>query len=90
MSTTENQLIIRGITQGGRTFRPSDWAQRLSTAIATRGPGGRIRFHPMVSLATLEGVNCVVVDKGLEQSDPMLYRFLLNFGRDNQLQLDGL
>lgn len=33
---------------------------------------------------------CVAVDKRLEQLEPMAYRFLLNFAKDNELQVrDG-
>jgi hypothetical protein len=35
-------------------------------------------------------VRCVVVDARLEQVEPMAYRFLVNFAKDNELQVrDG-
>ncbi|MGE0082712.1 MAG: DUF3579 domain-containing protein, partial [Thiohalomonadaceae bacterium] len=54
------EIVIKGITRQGRTFRPSDWAQRLATAVATLGPDRRIIFHPKVHVATRQGLNCVV------------------------------
>ena len=30
VSPTAKQVFIQGITQNGRTFRPSDWAERLA------------------------------------------------------------
>jgi hypothetical protein len=32
-------------------------------------------------------VRCVVVDQRLESIEPMAYRFLLNFAKDNELQV---
>ena len=81
------RIIIKGITTDGRKFRPSDWAQRLTTAVATPGPGRRIRFHPKVKMATIEGVNAVVIDASLAEEEPLLYEFLLGFARNNELQI---
>ena len=81
------RIIIKGITTEGRKFRPSDWAQRLTTAVATPGPGRRIRFHPKVKMATIEGVNAVVIDADLAEEEPLLYEFLLGFARNNALQI---
>lgn len=82
------KIIIKGVTRDGRRFRPSDWAQRLTTAVASAGPGRRIHFHPKVSMATIDGVNCVVVDASLEEEDPPLFRFLIGFGESNALQME--
>lgn len=87
MSTTA-KLIIKGLTEDGGKFRPSDWAERLCGAVASYGPGRRIIFHPKVRMASIDGVKCVVIDSDLEQQDEMLYEFLLDFARDNRLQLE--
>ena len=34
---TPRQFTIQGLTLEGRTFRPSDWAERLAGALAARG-----------------------------------------------------
>lgn len=81
------RIIIKGVTEQGRKFRPSDWAQRITTAVASPGPGRRIRFHPKVKMATIEGVNCVVVDTSLAEEEPLLYEFLIGFARNNELQI---
>lgn len=86
--TASEKVIIKGITQDGGKFRPSDWAERLCGAVASYGPGRRIIFHPQVRLASLEGTKCVVIDAQLEENDNMLYEFLLDFAKDNQLQVD--
>ena len=42
--------------------------------------------HPI----TTNGVRCVVVDLRREQIEPMPYRLLFNFAKDNELQVrDG-
>jgi hypothetical protein len=89
MSITE-KVIIRGLTQDGGKFRPSDWAERLCGAVASYGPGRRIIFHPNVKLASIDGVKCVVIDAVLETSNEMLFEFLMDFAKDNNLQTDRL
>jgi len=36
---------------------------------------------------TSAGVKCVVVDIRLKEIEPMAYSFLMNFAKDNELQL---
>ena len=81
------RVIIKGVTNEGRRFRPSDWAQRLATAVSRPGPGRRIVYHPKVRVATLDGVPSVLVERSLEEEDPMLFHFLMGFARENDLQL---
>lgn len=81
-------LIIKGMTRDGRKFRPSDWAQRLTTAVGSQTRGRRIRFHPRVRMASIEGVNAVVVDVSLKDEDPLLFEFLVNFAKGNNLQIE--
>lgn len=87
MSDKAGKILIKGVTRDGRKFRPSDWAQRLTTAVARPAPGRRVRFHPKVTMTTLDGIHCVVVDKSLEDEDPMLFEFLTNFARFNNLEV---
>ena len=37
------EVFIQGITRDGRTFRPSDWAERLAGAMSCFRPGGGSR-----------------------------------------------
>ena len=87
MNSQSTKLIINGMTENGKKFRPSDWAQRLTGAVATYGPNRRVKFHPSVRMATWEGINCVIIETIMEQDDPMLFEFLINFGRENNLQM---
>ncbi len=81
-------IVIKGITQQGRAFRPSDWAQRLATAVGSMGADRRIRFHTKVRPALRDGVNCVVIDASLRESEPRLFDFVLGFAMSNALQVD--
>lgn len=89
MSTSNRKIIIKGVTEDGKRFRPSDWAQRLATAVGSLGSDRRIRFHPRVNIGAVNGVACVIVDPALEEEDPEIYNFLLKFGRSNHLQIES-
>ena len=78
---------IKGLTQGGRTFRPTDWAERLSSVIASVAKGNRLGYSPHAQPVTLDGAKCVVVNKALAESEPQAYRFLMGFAQDNELQV---
>lgn len=80
------EFVIQGTTLEGRPFRPSDWAERLCGVMAAFGGDHRTRYSPYVHPITVEGVRCVVVDVRLEEVEPMAYRFLLSFARDNELR----
>jgi hypothetical protein len=84
------EFVILGTTLDGKAFRPSDWAERLCGVMAAFGNDHRMQYSPFVHPVTVNGVRCVVVDARLEQVEPMAYRFLVNFAKDNELQVrDG-
>jgi hypothetical protein len=86
------EIFILGLTHSGRTFRPSDWAERLAGVMSPFRPGGaQNRFHPASYSpwclpTTLNGAKCVVVHTDLRNAEPMAYDFVMNFARDNDLQ----
>src|SRR6476660_6080130 len=80
------EFVILGVTNDGKPFRPSDWAERLCGVMAAFGGDHRMQYSPFVHPITMNGVRCVVVDIRLERIEPMAYRFLLNFAKDNELQ----
>lgn len=80
------EFVIQGTTLDGKPFRPSDWAERLCGVMAAFGGDHRMQYSPFVHPITANGVRCVVVDVRLEAIEPMAYRFLLSFARDNELQ----
>ena len=81
------EFVIQGITLEGQAFRPSDWAERLCGVMAALGGDHRMQYSPFVHPITVNGVRCVVVDVRLEEIEPMAYRFLLNFAKDNELRV---
>ena len=84
------EFVIQGITLAGEPFRPSDWAERLCGVMSAFGGDHRMQYSPFVHPVTANGVRCVVVDVRLEEVEPMAYRFLLSFAKDNELRVrDG-
>jgi uncharacterized protein DUF3579 len=81
------EFVIQGLTRDGTPFRPSDWAERLCGVMAAFGGDHRMQYSPFVHPVTANGVRCVVVDVRLEEIEPMAYRFLVSFAKDNELRV---
>ena len=88
------QFYIHGLTLEGSTFRPSDWAERLAGAMSSFRPGGGsggigafIGYSPYCVPQLVDGVKCVLVSEALKGIEPMAWDFVMNFARDNQLQV---
>jgi hypothetical protein len=91
---SHRQVFIQGTTRDGRTFRPSDWAERLAGAMScfrpggsTGGPGAHIGYSPYCVPRVIGGVKFVIVDEALREIEPMAWDFVMNFARDNDLQV---
>lgn len=80
------EFVIQGVTAAGKSFRPSDWAERLCGIMAAFGGDHRMQYSPYVHPVTAVGVRCVVVDMRLEDIEPMAFRFLVGFAKDNDLR----
>ena len=84
------EVVIVGLTESGRTFRPSDWAERLCGCMSAFGEDQRIVYSPYVKPVLSDGIKCVVVKRALSDIDPIAFAFLMSFARDNELQVrDG-
>ncbi|ERE03395.1 DUF3579 domain-containing protein [Pseudogulbenkiania ferrooxidans] len=81
------EIVIQGLTSEGRTFRPSDWAERLAGILASFDTNQKLSYHAFVRPMLLEGVRCVAVDKKLEKIYPQIFQFLMNFAKDNDLRV---
>lgn len=86
MAAESHEFVLQGTTQDGKTFRPSDWAERLAGCMSSFGGDGRLGYSPFCFPVTSAGVRCVVVDIRLKEWEPMAYAFLLNFANDNDLK----
>jgi hypothetical protein len=93
VSPAPRQFFIQGQTRDGRTFRPSDWAERLAGAMSSFRPGMRggiaahIGFSPYCVPTLQSGVKCVIVSEALRDLEPMAWDFVMNFARDNDLPI---
>lgn len=83
----QKTIVIEGVTKEGKTFRPSDWAERMSGTLATF-KDRRIAYSPMLQPSMSQtGNKCVLLDKSLKQSNPELYNSILQFAKLNHLTI---
>jgi hypothetical protein len=80
-------IIVEGVTQDGRKFRPSDWAERMSGMLSTFGGDHRIHYSPQLRPISLDGVKCIAVDPELEQSNPTVFSSVMDFAQRNNLNI---
>ncbi len=92
--TKPREIFIQGLTKQGRTFRPSDWAERLAGAMSSFRPGGaamgrlaHIGYSPYCVPTSMGDIKCVVVNEALRDLEPMAWDFVMNFAKDNDLQV---
>ena len=96
-------LVLLGLTHDGDRFRPSDWAERLASAMAQYRPGNRpgkagrsaaavrqaqLGYSPLVVPSERAGTRCVIIDPRLCDVEPLAWSFCLNFARDNGLKVE--
>lgn len=92
-NTVAGEFFIQGLTSDGRQFRPSDWAERLCGVMScfrpegSGGPHAHLRYSPYVRPTVLGGVKSVIVNEGLREIEPLAYHFVINFAKDNDLQI---
>ena len=91
-SSNASEVFIQGITRDGRTFRPSDWAERLAGVMSSFRPGGahpgsHLNYSPWCIPTIIDGVKCVIVNRELRNYEPMAWDFVINFAKDNNLKV---
>ena len=93
-SPKPREFIIQGLTQDNKPFRPSDWAERLAGAMACFRPEGSasgiaayIGYSPYCVPTAVDGIKCVIVSEALRDIEIMAWDFVMNFARDNKLQV---
>jgi Protein of unknown function (DUF3579) len=91
------ELLIVGLTRDGKPFRPSDWSERLAGAMSAFRPAGSasgiaafIGYSPYCVPRTVEGHKCVLVSEALRGVEVLAWDFVMNFARDNQLEVRDL
>lgn len=92
-SAPAREFFIQGLTSDGKQFRPSDWAERLCGVMSCFRPEGagdmnaHLRYSPYVRPAMLAGVRSVLVSEELRQVQPLAYKFVIDFAKDNDLKV---
>ena len=88
------ELLIVGVTRDGKPFRPSDWSERLAGVMSAFRPTGAhsgiaafIGYSPYCVPRTVDGVKCVLVNEALRDIEVMAWDFVMNFARDNELEV---
>jgi hypothetical protein len=91
-SNAADKIYILGLSTSGRTFRPSDWAERLAGVMSQFRPGGRspaaisdIHRGAFQVLSRASGAwwwtpSCV-------NMKALAWDFCMNFAKDNDLQV---
>ncbi|MFI4919525.1 MAG: DUF3579 domain-containing protein [Legionellales bacterium] len=90
MTDPDNKtIVIEGVTPQGTSFRPSDWAERMSGSLASF-KNSRIHYSPLLQPSVnSEGFHCVLLDPKLKESSPLLYQSILDFAKTNKLRICG-
>lgn len=84
---SEGYLVITGVQENGKKFRPSDWIERLSSTLASFQVDHRLRYSSGVQPCVIEGENCLVVARWLETANPAAYDYVMGFAQANQLRI---
>ncbi|MDO9597724.1 MAG: DUF3579 domain-containing protein [Azoarcus sp.] len=91
MNQKIESFVIIGVTKEGKTFRPSDWADRLCGIMSAFGADHRMMYSPYVRPGcTLKGQKTVMVAARLYDIEPLAYKFMVNFANDNNLQMEPI
>ena len=87
---SQHILLVKGINQAGRKFRPSDWVERLAGCGAVFDSRRRLSWHSGLRPAYIDKVKCLLVDTELEQQAPSIWRYVMEFINRNGLQVTEL
>lgn len=83
-----SKIVIEGVTKDGQVFRPSDWAERVSGSLSTFR-NHRIFYSPLLRPSIQNENKCLILDKALKDSNPVLYEQILEFAHKNKLKICG-
>ncbi|MGI9305942.1 MAG: DUF3579 domain-containing protein [Gammaproteobacteria bacterium] len=78
-------VLIQGLTVDGKKFRPSDWCERLHSTLRALDPDEYEECVEHVHLVNSESGRGILVDRALETINPMLFKFFMNFVKNNHL-----
>ncbi|MBD3609812.1 MAG: DUF3579 domain-containing protein [Gammaproteobacteria bacterium] len=78
--------LIQGINKAGKRFRPSDWAERLSSLHASF-VGGRLQYSALLYPVVRNGIKCIQMSSQLKLEAPDIYAQVMEFAQDNDLNI---
>ncbi|MDZ4142679.1 MAG: DUF3579 domain-containing protein [Methylotenera sp.] len=84
---THNEIIIESKTREGKSFRPSDWVDRMCSSYATFGEDRKLKYSPYLKPKVLNGGRCLAVNLKLKTSNPEGFAQLMHFAEENQLNV---
>ena len=88
-ASKSKNIIIEGVTTTGETFRPSDWAERMSGTMASF-KNSRIQYSPLLQpTVNHDGYKCILLDPKLQETSPEVYQTIMAFAKENQLKICG-
>lgn len=83
---SDKRFIIKGITEQGDKFRPSDWAERMCGNLCTFR-NRRMIYSPLLRPAVIDGYKCVIINHTLSETHPSLFQQLIEFAKKNKLEI---
>ncbi len=90
MTSEVHYFVLYGVTETGSIFRPSDWAERLAGVLAPYRPAGvrasHLSYSPYAIPTSIGGLRAVVVDERLRDIEPLAWKFVHDFAKDNLLK----
>lgn len=84
---SDDYLVISGVMENGKKFRPSDWIERISSALASFQVDHRLRYSAAVQPCVIDGEPCLVVARWLETNDRKAYDYVMGFAQTNHLRV---
>ena len=78
-------VLIKGETVDGKKFRPSDWCDRLHSTLRALDADEYEECVEHVHLVNSDKGRGILVDSVLEEVNPVLFRFFMNFVKSNNL-----
>lgn len=84
--TKRPKIIIEGITQDGKVFRPRDWVERVCGTLSTF-KNHRIYYSALLKPSYKDGNRCVVIDPELKERNPALFHQIVEFAIVNNLKM---
>lgn len=81
------RFVVDGMRNDRSEFRPSDWIERISSQIAQDGEAKKLGYHHHVHPRVIDGEKYLIIERSMEEKDPLAFTFVLEFCRANELRI---